>query len=156
MTEPFSLKVYRGDLARIVQSVFRTMMDMDVVTLGEPWRQPPDAITAAVHFTGDWRGTTLVECNEQQARLFAQRFMGIPMPPALDDDVRDVLGELANMVAGNLKSLLPKGVDLSIPTVVEGRDYSLHVCGGNIVERSIFTGSAGDFCVTVIELLQRH
>jgi chemotaxis protein CheX len=91
------------------------------------------------------------------AEAIGDSTVSLPLSASMnEDDVRDVLGELANMVAGNLKSLLPKGVDLSIPTVVEGRDYSLHVCGGNIVERSIFTGSAGDFCVTVIELLQRH
>ena len=64
--------------------------------------------------------------------------MGIALPAAIDDDVRDVMGELANMVAGNLKSLLPRGVDLSMPSVVEGSDYALRVCGVNAVERTDF------------------
>jgi len=42
-----------------------------------------------------------------------------------DEDVRDALGELANMLAGNLKSVLPSGVVLSMPSVIEGSDYSL-------------------------------
>jgi chemotaxis protein CheX len=80
--------------------------------------------------------------------------MGIGLPAAIDDDVRDVMGELANMVAGNLKSLLPKGVDLSMPSVVVGSDYSLHVCGVNAMERMTFSSGAGDFRVTLIEILQ--
>jgi chemotaxis protein CheX len=79
--------------------------------------------------------------------------MGVEMPAAIDDDVRDVMGELANMVAGNLKSLLPRGVDLSMPSVVEGSDYSLRVCGVNAVERMTFSSTTGIFRITLIEML---
>jgi len=154
MLAPFSLDVYRDDLARIVESVFLTMMDLQAAPSEAPWTHAPDTITSAVHFVGAWRGAALVECNARQACQFAARFMGIEMPAAVDDDVRDVMGELANMVAGNLKSLLPRGVDLSMPSVVEGSDYSVHVCGVNAVERMTFSCSAGDFRITLIEMLQ--
>lgn len=34
--------------------------------------------------------------------------------------VRDVLGELANIIGGNLKSALAQGLHLSIPAVLDG------------------------------------
>ena len=71
----------------------------------------------------------------------------------LDGDVRDVMGELANMVAGNLKSLLPRGVDLSMPSVIEGSDYSLHICGVGAVERMSFSSAPGDFRITLLEMM---
>jgi chemotaxis protein CheX len=155
MLAPFSLDVYRDDLARIVQSVFLTMLDLEVTTSEAPWTRAPDTITSAVHFVGEWRGAALVECDARQACQFAVRFMGVEMPAAINDDVRDVMGELANMVAGNLKSLLPRGVDLSMPSVVEGSDYTLHICGGvNAVEHMTFSSGAGDFRITLIEMLQ--
>ncbi|HXM42464.1 MAG TPA: chemotaxis protein CheX [Bryobacteraceae bacterium] len=153
MLAPFTLDVYRDDLACIVQSVFSTMMDLDVAVSTAPWTHSPDTITSAVHFVGVWRGATLVECGAPQAFQFAARFMGIEMPVAIDDDVRDVMGELANMVAGNLKSLLPHGVDLSMPSVVVGSDYSVHVCGASAVERMIFSSATGNFRITLIEML---
>ncbi|MGA3040123.1 MAG: chemotaxis protein CheX [Bryobacteraceae bacterium] len=154
MPAPFSLGVYRDDLAHIVESVFLTMMDLEVNPSETPWTHAGDAITSAVHFVGDWRGAVLVECYACQACQFAVRFMGIDPPAAVDDDVRDVMGELANMVAGNLKSLLPRGVNLSMPSVVEGSDYTVRVCGISAVERMPFSSAAGAFCVTVIEMLQ--
>jgi len=154
MPNPLSLKAYRDDLAQIVQSVFRTMMDMEVEPVHTPWEPSQDRITAEVQFMGGWHGATLVECCGQPARRFAQHFMGIPLPESIDDDVRDVMGELANMVAGNLKSLLPRDVDLSIPLVVEGSDDALKLRGGNQLEQSYFTCPAGNFCVTLVELLQ--
>ena len=154
MLAPFLLDVYRDDLGRIVQSVFSTMMDLEVAASAAPWTHSSDTITSAVHFVGVWRGAALVECDAPQAFQFAARFMGIAMPVEIDDDVRDVMGELANMVAGNLKSLLPRGVDLSMPSVVVGSDYSLHICGVSAVERTTFSSAAGNFRITLIEMLQ--
>jgi chemotaxis protein CheX len=68
----------------------------------------------------------------------------------VDDDVRDVLGELANMIGGNMKSCMPTGVRLSMPTVMEGRDYDLRICGSQILERVAFHCGEGHFWVTVL------
>jgi chemotaxis protein CheX len=154
MPVPFSLDVYRDDLARVVQSVFETMIDLQVAVCETPWTHSHDAVTAAVHFAGDWRGAALVECDARQACQFATRLMGIPLPAAIDDDVRDAMGELANMVAGNLKSVLPRGVGLSMPSVVEGSAYTLRVCGAKAVERIAFSSPLGIFRITLVEMLQ--
>jgi chemotaxis protein CheX len=153
MLAPFSLDVYRDDLARVVQMVFSTMLDLEVDRSDAPWIHSPDTLTSAVHFVGEWRGAALVECRADQAFQFAARFMGIERPVAVDEDVRDVMGELANMVAGNLKSLLPRGVGLSMPSVVVGSDYSVHVCGASAVERLTFSSVSGNFRITLIEML---
>jgi chemotaxis protein CheX len=153
MLAPFSLEVYRDDLASIVESVFRTMMDLEVAASEAAWRHAPDTVTAAVQFVGVWQGAALIECSAQQACQFAARFMGIELPSTLDDDVRDVMGELANMVAGNLKSLLPHGVDLSMPSVVEGTDYAFRLCGAGAMERLNFTCAGGDLRITLVEML---
>jgi chemotaxis protein CheX len=130
------------------------MMDLEVSACEATWTPALDTVTSAVHFVGVWRGAALVECDARQACQFAVRFMGIDLPPAIDDDVRDVMGELANMVAGNLKSLLPRGVDLSMPSVVEGSDYTLRVCGIGAVARTAFSSDTGVFRITLIEMLQ--
>jgi len=69
--------------------------------------------------------------------------------------VRDTMGELANMLAGNLKSVLPHGIGLSMPSVVEGTDYSLRICGGNLIDRMAFSGEMGVIWVTLIEVLEQ-
>ncbi|HUO28471.1 MAG TPA: chemotaxis protein CheX [Bryobacteraceae bacterium] len=152
MQAPFALSVYRDDLARIVQMVFQTMMNTDVEAAATPWVRPSEHVTSAVQFVGEWQGATLFECGAQQACEFATLFMGIDKPAAIDSDVRDVMGELANMVAGNLKSLLPRGVDLSIPSVVEGSDYTMSLCGIKAVEQISFVSPSGDFRITLVEM----
>ncbi len=46
------------------------------------------------------------------------------------DDARDAIGEICNMVAGNFKAKLAglvEGCVLSVPTVITGADYQLHI-----------------------------
>ena len=59
------------------------------------------------------------------------------------------MGELANMIGGNLKSVLPKGVTLSLPCVMEGKNYSFHVCKVNESFKIAFGGAHGTFWVTI-------
>jgi chemotaxis protein CheX len=71
-------------------------------------------------------------------------------PDAVDDDVRDVLGELANMIGGNMKAGMPAGVRLSMPTVMDGTDFELRFCGSQVKERLPFECADGHFWVTVL------
>jgi hypothetical protein len=43
---------------------------------------------------------------------------------------------------------------LAAKSEVEGRDYTVRVCGISAVERMAFSSSAGGFRATVIEMLQ--
>jgi chemotaxis protein CheX len=70
-------------------------------------------------------------------------------PDTVDDDVRDALGELANMIGGNLKSVMATDVRLSMPSVIDGTNYELRVCGSGVHQRIGFQFDGGEFCVTV-------
>lgn len=137
-------------LARIVESVFITMMDTEIFTSDKSWLPAADRLTSFVQLTGDWNGAVVVECSEQQACEFAGRILLMDPPSAVDDDVRDVLGELANMIGGNMKSALPMGVCLSMPTVMNGSDFGMRICGTQIQERLAFEFADGHFWVSVL------
>ena len=51
---------------------------------------------------------------------------------SLDEDVKDAMGELANMITGNVKSRLEaegNEIRLSIPTTVDGDNYKMECPG---------------------------
>jgi chemotaxis protein CheX len=138
------------EITQIVQSVFETMLGLEVAECRTPWTPPSHPMTSAVHLSGNWNGALFLECSDAQARGFASRFLSIDPPAAVDDVVRDVLGEIANMIGGNLKCVLPPGMQLSMPSVVDGTDYSLRVCGSGIGDRLVFQCADGCFGVTVV------
>lgn len=57
----------------------------------------------------------MIECSESFARWAASRMFDAEVSSR--QDVGDALGELTNMVGGNLKALLPGPNRLSIPDV---------------------------------------
>ncbi len=148
-TEP-SVEIQPSEVIQIVESVFGTMMNLEVSQHGTPWFSSADRLTSALHLAGDWNGAVLLECSPNQACRFAGRFLSMDPPDTVDDVVRDVLGELANMIGGNLKCVLTRGIRLSMPSVVDGSDYSLRVCGAEVRERLALRCDEGAFWVTVL------
>ncbi len=152
---PFPVEAYQGEISQIVADVFKTMFKTEVDSVPETWEPRPGCLTAAIFFAGSWKGAVLLECTETLARKWTSRLVGMVEPPEVTDDVRDAMGELVNMVGGNLKSVLPRGVGLSMPSVVQGRNYSLRICGGNLVNRQIFCCGADRFAITLVEVVEK-
>jgi len=150
MPTELSVEILPGELAQIVKSVFATMVSLEVGECGTPWFPSGDRLTASVHMAGDWNGTVLLECDRRQACQFAGRFLSMDPPDTVDDVVRDLLGELVNMIGGNMKCVLPRGIQLSMPSVVDGSDYCLRICGAKVRERLAFHCAEGPFWVTVL------
>jgi len=137
-------------LSQIVESVFETMFGLEVRGCVSPWFPGSDRLTAAVHLTGNWHGAVLLECSQGQACQFAAHFLSMDPGEIVDHVVRDVLGELANMISGNLKSGLAAGIHRSIPAVVDGSDYRMRVCGAEVCARLTFQCADAPFWVTVL------
>ena len=152
MQSEIQLEAYRTDISQLAESVFLSMLNLEV--------QPADAglpaeaamITGAVYYAGPWKGAVLLQCSHEQAIDFTTRLIGIPRPEAVNDDVRDAMGELTNILGGNLKPLLPHGVALSSPSVVEGCPSVLRVCVDSPIIRQAFQSEVGVFWLTVIGL----
>ena len=137
-------------LEEIVQSVFITMMGLEVSPSENSTTPPGKRLTSFVQLTGEWNGAVMLECSEQQACQFAGRILAMDAPEDVDDDVRDMLGELANMIGGNMKSGMATGIRLSMPTVMDGSDYDLRVCGAKVKNKLAFDCADGKFWVTVL------
>jgi chemotaxis protein CheX len=150
MTIESTIEIHLSELAQIVEYVFQSMVCLEVRESSQSWIPGEDRLTATINLTGDWPGVLALECNPQQACAFAARFLSIEKPQSVDDMVRDVLGELANMVGGNLKCVLAGGLRLSMPSVVDGADHSVRVCRAGSRERLVFECVEGVFSVAVL------
>ena len=142
-------EVRKEMLVRTVGSVFITMLGLDVSPCEFPRYPAGDLLTSYVRLMGDWNGTVVLECTRQQACRFAGRILSTNPPATVNDDVRDVLGELANVIGGNMKCVMATAAHLSMPAVIDGGDDSLRVFGSKTRERLTFESSEGNFWVTI-------
>ena len=141
MTTPTTIDTFQSELRQIVDFVFQTMLQLEVTPLTADWQPATDPITAAIFIANAWKGAVVIECSRQLAFEVTARLMSVERPTTVNDDVRDSMGELANMIGGNFKSVLPAGTGLSMPSVVEGSNYSHRICGANRVYHQAFTCS---------------
>ena len=79
-----------------------------------------DVTVGCVTVTGEWQGSVLLACPARLARMAASAMFDLPAAQLDDDQVADALGELTNMIGGNIKSLIPGPSRLSMPTVTVG------------------------------------
>lgn len=154
MSSLFEVSSYETMTAQIVHDVFDTMLRYEIHEAPADYDRRVNQVTAAIFFAGVWKGAVILECSEAQATLFAEELMSIPRPSCMDEDTRDALGEIVNMIGGNLKSVLPHGVSLSMPSVVEGSQYAYRICGSNETARFSFIGEAGPLWVTLVQVIE--
>ena len=72
-------------------------------------------VQASVGIQGDWTGTVTLEMAPTTAETAARTML--LLDTVEEADVTDALGELVNMIGGNIKSLLPSGSTLGLPIV---------------------------------------
>jgi chemotaxis protein CheX len=77
-------------------------------------------MTAAVSVAGAWNGHVVLRCRIDGAAAVAAAMLELPAGSARLDDIVDAAGELMNIIAGNVKSLLPQPSLVALPQVVLG------------------------------------
>jgi CheY-specific phosphatase CheX len=105
----------------IAEEVFAAMIDGEPGLL-RPWAGPlPDPLEpmhAWVDVAGPMPGRVLLGTDRHTATLLTRALLAMgPDEPVGDEDFRDALGEVANVVGGNVKSLVPDAGALTLPTV---------------------------------------
>ncbi len=120
------------EIISATKDVFSTMVMMELEN------EPPvfgrggeisSNISSMLGLGGGVRGVLAIHCPARVARDITGTFLEMEVGE-LDDDVKDAMGEITNMIAGNLKvSFAKAGIDikLAIPTSVIGESY--HISG---------------------------
>ena len=103
-----------------------------------------------VQITGAWNGTLSIHCSASMARKAAAVMFDLKEESTTMEEIQDALGELANMVGGNVKGLLPDDdvCLLSLPAVAI-TDYPLYIPDSVEVARVNFSCGDNDFVVTL-------
>lgn len=116
---------------KVVIDVFDTMLSMDVEETNSdfPAAGDEDKIVGMVSFVGKAMGSTCILVNETFAHLITAAMLGMELDEIEgDEEVFDVLGELSNMIGGDMKSRLCDAgfnCDLSVPSITKGKDFEI-------------------------------
>lgn len=139
-------------VADVCASVFRSQVDL---ADAPPERGPHGGLPTAeptmsswVLITGAWEGAVVLRCTRSWAARVAGAMFDATDPSA--EDTADALGEIVNMVGGNVKALLPGPSRLSLPMVAEGAGGPVGGRGRGVVGRLAVESQGEPLVVSVL------
>lgn len=119
-----------AELVQIVESVWQ-------VTVGNTIRHLPTTqsladptammVTASIRFAGASPGKLTATCSTRLVGQIAAAMFGLPAEQSSIEDVQDAIGEIVNIVGGNLKAVLPSPCQLSLPAVSLAKGATVEV-----------------------------
>jgi chemotaxis protein CheX len=117
-------------ISESTQEIFSSMIMLEVKP-GEPFNRNKsmlkDSISGIIGLAGNTKGLLAIHLPTSVALAVTTAFLGMDVAE-IDEDVRDAIGELANMLGGSIKSAIdPKGseIQLSMPSSISGEEYSI-------------------------------
>jgi chemotaxis protein CheX len=121
------------ELVQIMETVWTTTLGEDISPV--PKAASPETLgaclTATIYFKGAWPGLLTVTCGMPLSQRIAASMFQLPVEAVSMEDVRDAVGEVVNILGGNLKAILPPPCMLSLPAVFDGDFSDLVVSPGD-------------------------
>ena len=136
---------YDDVIEEIVSStneVFTAMIPMEIKSDGSFYQKEEMISTdvmSLVSFTGEHSGILAVFCNKEIALKITSSMLSIEATE-IDQDTKDAMGEVTNMIAGTLKNKICEkfgDMHLSVPIVIAGGDLTISSSSGEKHEMKI-------------------
>lgn len=115
-------------------------------------KKSPHEITALIGLSGEAKGTVELSFPTTTALTMVSKMLMIESKE-LDSTTIDGVGEIVNIVAGSAKSKFVRGegkpIDLSLPNVIMGDDYTVEYPSGTTWIEVPFKSELGPFNLRV-------
>ena len=127
-------------------------MRLEAVPSAEEFCLGAGHVVGSVGLTGVWRGRIEVRLAGGLAYAATAAMMMQALDTVGEPDVLDATKEIANMIAGTIKSSLPRPCSMSVPeAALEGDGFHAGKATADSLE-VVFQHAAGEMIVRVVEL----
>jgi chemotaxis protein CheX len=117
------LPVTGDQVTEIAGQVWDSFLGLTLEPTPSEDRPGGDVMCGVVAISGAWQGSVVLRCSTEHATEAAEAMFAADAGTLEESEVADALGELTNMIGGNIKSLLPEPSALSIPSVSGGTGH---------------------------------
>ncbi|OGQ94676.1 MAG: hypothetical protein A2521_01515 [Deltaproteobacteria bacterium RIFOXYD12_FULL_57_12] len=145
---------FEHHIVAATRDVFGTMLMLEALR-GEAIRANsvsfPANVTGTLGMAGDVKGIVAIHCPEITALFVTSSLLGVEVQE-INEEVRDAVGEIVNMIAGGIKAALAAEgikISISIPTTITGQSYRVAGFAGAARLIIPFFVGVGDFWVEV-------
>ena len=121
--------VMDDELTGLTSGVWESFLGLPIAPCAPTAMPAGPVLTTSVSISGGWNGSVSLTLPEPLAVHAAAAMFGMGPDEVATDEVNDAVGELANIIGGNIKGLIEEPCTLSLPVVARGSDYSVSVPG---------------------------
>lgn len=137
-------------LTQVTSDICCTMLGLPMYPVFDDG--PAEAsLLAKVHISGEWKATLEVATTPVVATLIAAQMFELDPASIQTADLYDALGEIANMVGGNVKGIVNGELDLSLPSVQTCAGPTVVMAGSTVVRMAC---PDGPLTVTLWETIE--
>ena len=105
-------------VTQMVDELFSSMFDTSIELIDGPFdATAPESFQAAIRINGDWKAELRVIASRQLAESIAQSMFDVDASELNEGEILDALGEIANVIGGNVKGVVDQACSLSLPCV---------------------------------------
>jgi chemotaxis protein CheX len=124
-TDELTQRIPPDVVADLVSTAWQTFVgETDMIPVEATSPAPgANVLCSSIAIGGPWSATLLLHCTSNLARVATATVLGMELDELDPADVRDIIGELANIVGGNVKGFVSDADSewtLSLPVVSEG------------------------------------
>jgi len=140
------------EISQFVTDIWSTFLNKKVSTTDKPFepKGKDNTLAGCVQITGKWQGTVTLYAPREIGKKVAATIYGLKETEVDNQQVQDVIGEITNILAGNIKSLFPAPCSLSLPSVAI-TDYKLHHPGSQTLTAVNFDCEGLPFLVVLLQ-----
>ena len=142
----------QAEISQFVTDIWSTFLNMQVSPTDQPFKPEgkENTLAGCVQITGEWQGTVTLYAPKDLGKKIAASMYALAESEIDEQMVQDVMGEITNMITGNIKSLLPTPCSISLPSVAV-TDYDLHHPGSEPLTAVNFVSGSLPFLVVMLQ-----
>ena len=152
------MEIGQNQIQEVVRSIWESVLGWEIEPSPTPEipRGSGGFLTAFIQIAGAWEGAVVCISSTELVRRAASVMFRMKPEELSTDLLYDALGEMTNMVGGNLKALLPGPSFLCLPAVIEGSDYNVCVPSAMPMTETSFMCGSEPFSVKILALGRRR
>ena len=124
------LQNYVEPFVDVTVNTFKEFVGIDIIPRHPHFLDPDKAfgwdISAVIGLSGVVKGAIIISMKSELAMKLTDILTDMEHKE-LDADVIDAIGEINNIIAGNIKPKVPNGdkIVISIPTIIKGKEHTI-------------------------------
>ncbi len=117
------MQFLESEIEQYNKLVWATLLGFDIQPEPGSFNLPSgEIVTGSVQVTGKWNGVISLYLSSPLVARVTEKMFSLDSGQSTPDTKKDAIGEMINMIGGNIKSMLPQPSSLSTPVfAMEGQ-----------------------------------